>query len=218
MIGSCANRCVSLNEVKSLLAVGYSLHVLYDYFTKKKEKKKDLFRTFGFCISRIIDIPRIRYLHSMWKKTIVPIFRTIDSCSKYREIPEAFNPFCASCSSILLNIKRITLVFFAKEKDKEWQWNVLSSYFFRPNLMSRIFWHDLRVRLRVWKEATSDRGPDDGNFTTGMENPITVSEMSMTGRGLRMRVYACARCASSRLPSRTHTILVLLRSRWKQLK
>lgn len=104
---------------------------------KKKKKKKDLFRTFGFCISRIIDIPRIRYLHSMWKKTIVPIFRTIDSCSKYREIPEAFNPFCASCSSILLNIKRITLVFFAKEKDKEWQWNVLSSYFFRPNLMCR---------------------------------------------------------------------------------
>lgn len=99
----------------------------------------------------------IRYSHSMWKR---PIFRAIDSCSKYREIPEAFvhsHP-ALQFLSVRLNIERIALVFFVKEKDKEWQWNVLSSYFSSSESnVSRIFWHDLRVRLRVRKEAKSDR-------------------------------------------------------------
>lgn len=137
--------------MKSLLAVGCSLHVLYDYFTKKKKIYSE---RLGFAFYGSLTFLDQIFAFYVEKTK----FRAIDSCSKYREIPEAFvhsHPVLQFLS-VRLNIERIALVFFVKEK--EWQWNILSSYFSSSESnVSRIFWHDLRVRLRVRKEAKSDR-------------------------------------------------------------
>lgn len=118
MIGSCTNRCVSLSEVKSLLAADYSLHA-YTCYMITLQKKKGLFRTFGFCISRIIDIPRSD-IRIPWKRPSFQYFERstrVPNTVKYQKL--------SSISILFFNSSRFDLIlkellsYFSQRKKKK---------------------------------------------------------------------------------------------------
>lgn len=137
-----------------------------------------LIKFFSQKITRIILMPdskeRTRCLHEHHGKLIMLYVKNYHTINNWQQLI-----IDRSFLSELLLISRVTV--HQRGHDEIYLFTSVAS------VMSRIFWHNLEAKLRREDRRTIHQ--DDGNFTTGMENPITQSD-AYDARATR--VHACA--------------------------